>query len=402
MIKKYLFHLTEINITGGTKSTLEICKGLIHEGHDVSIIIERNVVLLAIPKGIMIYHLSKDKVDLIDVNNIIEVNTLKVEKSKLRKQLSDIYLFKYFYLWLKYIFELIKFPKKYIVMKAFLEKNKFDLVVSSNMYNNLEHLFYYKNKCKTVLSIRNSPHEVFSNRILPKLFTYQLYFRNITCIGVSNDTTEEMQHYIDIKKTKLQTIYNPFDFNLIQSLLKEQIEEEMLKNKDYIITVGSLSNRKRVDLLLKVMLQLKDTNIHLVVIGDGPEKDKLNNYINENDLYRKVYLLGSKSNPFKYIANSKAFVLTSESEGLPRVLIESLICNTPIVSTNCPNGPREILINNLSDFLIEIKNKNEYEIVNELTLKIRKIVENPPLINQDDLSRFKHNKVIFKWIKLAE
>ena len=150
------------------------------------------------------------------------------------------------------------------------------------------------------------------------------------------------------------------------------------------------------------MLQLKDTNIHLVVIGDGPEKDKLNNYINENDLYRKVYLLGSKSNPFKYIANSKAFVLTSESEGLPRVLIESLICNTPIVSTNCPNGPREILINNLSDFLIEIKNKNEYEIVNDLTLKIRKIVENPPLINQDDLSRFKHNEVIFKWIKLAE
>ena len=227
MIKKYLFHLPEINITGGTKSTLEICKGLIHEGHAVSIIIERNIVLLDIPKGIQIYYLSKDNVDLIDVNNIIEVNTLKVEKSKLRKQLSDIYLFKYFYLWMKYISELIKFPKKYIVMKAFLEKNKFDLVVSSNMYNNLEHLFYYKNKCKTVLSIRNSPHEVFGNRILPKLFTYQFYFRYITCIGVSNDTTEEIKHYIDIKKTKLQTIYNPFDFNLIQSLLKEQIEEEI-------------------------------------------------------------------------------------------------------------------------------------------------------------------------------
>ncbi len=79
---------------------------------------------------------------------------------------------------------------------------------------------------------------------------------------------------------------------------------------------------------------------------------KLKDMIRERGLDDKVVILGFQQNPYKYIKNAKLLVLSSDREGLPTVVIESLILKTPVVSTDCPTGPREILIDDLSKWLV--------------------------------------------------
>jgi glycosyltransferase involved in cell wall biosynthesis len=127
-----------------------------------------------------------------------------------------------------------------------------------------------------------------------------------------------------------------------------------------------------------------------VIIGDGPiyEKEHLKEMIETLDLTEKVYLAGFKKNPYAWMRRAKLFVLSSDFEGLSNVLIESLICGTPAISTNCPSGPSEILIST-PDALSPVGD------VEKLSYNIVKFSKNPPEINQADLSRF-DSKTILK------
>ncbi|AMD00104.1 N-acetylgalactosamine-N,N'-diacetylbacillosaminyl-diphospho-undecaprenol 4-alpha-N-acetylgalactosaminyltransferase [Halomonas chromatireducens] len=73
----------------------------------------------------------------------------------------------------------------------------------------------------------------------------------------------------------------------------------------------------------------------------------------ELGLDNKVVMLGYRTNPYPFIQNAKALILTSDAEGLPRVLIEALLLHTPVISVDCPSGPREILTDSLADYLVD-------------------------------------------------
>ena len=173
-------------------------------------------------------------------------------------------------------------------------------------------------------------------------------------------------------------------------------EQSVLKKpdlKDYIVHVGRFHKAKRHDILLEAY---KKSNItaKLILIGDGSEKENILKTIKKLNLEKKVTLLGFILNPYPIIKNAKFLILTSDYEGFGIVLVEALILNTPIISTNCVSGPSEILVDEYSQYLMEVNN------INNIASKIKNIYNNPYEIDSKILKKFDKVIITNKYLKL--
>ena len=147
---------------------------------------------------------------------------------------------------------------------------------------------------------------------------------------------------------KTTVIYNIIDINRIHTLKEEDIEEPVkhfMSGKNCMISSGRFVNAKGLCNLIKAfsIIERKKQNARLIMIGDGELRDSIERLIKELNIEEKVLLLGFKDNPFKYIAKSDVFILPSLYEGFPNTLIEAMACGTPVIATDCPSGPSEIL-----------------------------------------------------------
>lgn len=155
---------------------------------------------------------------------------------------------------------------------------------------------------------------------------------------------------------KTECIYNPFDKKKVNLELKKNIKIDFFqKNTVNILTVGRLTEQKDHLTILKSINTLKSKfNFRLIIIGSGEKKNLLLNFIYENNLQKKVKLIGFKKNPYPYIKKSDIIILSSKYEGLPNILLEAQFLKKYIISTNCPTGPKEILINGKAGDLINV------------------------------------------------
>ena len=162
-------------------------------------------------------------------------------------------------------------------------------------------------------------------------------------------------------------IYNPLNKKeiILNSKIKPKIK--FSKKKVNFINVGRFTDQKDQITLLKALNLLKDKiNFNLLIVGYGKKKNFLLNYIDENNLQKKVKILPYQTNPFNLIKSSDIFILTSLYEGLPNVLLEAQVLKKFIISTNCPTGPREILLNGKAGFLFKIR---DYKNLSKLILQ---------------------------------
>jgi glycosyltransferase involved in cell wall biosynthesis len=111
-----------------------------------------------------------------------------------------------------------------------------------------------------------------------------------------------------------------------------------------VLAAGRLTRQKDFRTLLRAFARLvSGRDLRLVILGEGPDRGALTTEINALGLNDRVALPGFDDNPFRWMARARLFVLSSAWEGLPGVLIQALACGTPVVSTDCPSGPREVL-----------------------------------------------------------
>ncbi len=173
-----------------------------------------------------------------------------------------------------------------------------------------------------------------------------------------------------------------------------------------IVSVGRLALRqKRHDVMIDAFKIVHDKHpeITLHIYGDGADKEKIQNYINEKGLSNSVFLMGRTDNVERDIYNAKAFLLTSDFEGIPNALIEAMLAGVPSVSTDCSPGGASLLINNEKNGLlvpcgdVDAISNGIVQLVENAELSNR-VSQNAPLI----LNQFSEECVREMWFRCFE
>ncbi|HFQ5588304.1 TPA: glycosyltransferase [Vibrio vulnificus] len=397
----FLFHTLSLTSSGGSRVITNLSNYLAEEGHKVAIVIDRNRVAFPLHENVKVYHLKN--FSLKDVTPVYQGDTqhfqqhLKAKsekKAQKKSKLRDKYPFiQKINDWKKYLLKLFTFPSKYLVMRKFMFEFKPDKIASHNMYYFLEHYFFYpKDKFSVVL--HNSPNQVFLDRGVQSLIPLKLIFKNRHCISVSQGVHNEMlKLYPDISNKSI-VIYNPIDIDEIRRKANEHAE---LPDSPYIITVSSLAPGKRIERTIKAFQKLEREDLLLLILGEGSERDKLESLTKELNLTDRVIFKGFVENPLPFMKGAELMSFTSDYEGFGQVIVECLATGTPVVSTNCPHGPSEILTLELSRFLVDIDNINEIDIVNNLKDKIDLLLLSHIDIQMKHLDPFNKKTSKEKW-----
>ncbi|WP_231113002.1 glycosyltransferase [Haemophilus haemolyticus] len=199
------------------------------------------------------------------------------------------------------------------------------------------------------------------------------YFINI-CDEMTKKCSEVL---LDLGINKpILTLVNPIDKASIEEKLSHQEKnvsdsDKVLLSQDYILQVARLFDYKDHFTMLDIYSQLKQKGVKekLYIIGDGPNYSKLEERIKDLGLEGDCLLLGRRDNPYLFMKYAKLFIHTSWSEGLPTVFLESMVCGTPVVSMDCPTGPKDILGNGRFGSLVPLGDKitfvnQVYELLN--------------------------------------
>tara|TARA_A100000164_G_scaffold370974_1_gene397913 strand:- start:2455 stop:3552 length:1098 start_codon:yes stop_codon:yes gene_type:complete len=203
------------------------------------------------------------------------------------------------------------------------------------------------------------------------------------------------------KKFSLKTtcIYNPLDKdNIIQ---KSKIKTKLFFKKKHlnIINVGRFTDQKDQITLLKALNEIKKKiRFNLLIVGKGKEKNNLLRFIRVNNLSKNVKLIHFRENPFNLIRSSDLFILTSIYEGLPNVILEAITLKKFVISSSCPTGPKEILLNGKCGLLFKPK---DYKKLSKLIIffsKNRKKLNNKIELAYKKLDRFDYKVNLQKYL----
>ena len=260
---------------------------------------------------------------------------------------------------------LIVFLTSFMSLKKFLIKEKpefliIHLITSLPLLLNL----IYKFDTKVILRISGKPKMNIIRYSFWKIALKKVY-------KITFPTMESLEYFKNlniIDEKKFELLRDPvFIINDINKKKKEPINIPHLKKKDYYLAIGRLTKQKNFIFLVKCFSKLvkNHSNLKLAIIGVGEEKNKIDRLIKVNNLEQNVVLLGYQENVFKFFKNCKAFILSSLWEDPGFVLIEAMVSDSIVLSSDCSNGPKEIVgkkngllfkSNSESDFISKFNN----------------------------------------------
>lgn len=231
--------------------------------------------------------------------------------------------------------------------------------------------------CKKIVSIRNDPNKEYGSSVIKRIMTNCLFLNADGCVF---QTEEAANYFIKAIQKKSVIILNPID--------EKFYKIERFKNTRNIITFGRLEPQKNHKYLIHAFAGVADKypDDKLIIYGEGSLREELLQEIKECNLSERVLLPGDITDVEKYLAAAKAFVLSSDYEGLPNALMEAMAVGIPCISTDCPcGGPRQLIRNRTQGILVECNNVNQmqkaldevlsYSSVNEMGIEAKKRAE---------------------------
>ncbi|MAE93021.1 MAG: glycosyltransferase [Planctomycetota bacterium] len=164
--------------------------------------------------------------------------------------------------------------------------------------------------------------------------------------AVSDGVAEDLARVSGIPRDSIATLPNPLRMEEVELGAAAPVPHPWLSDDavPVCVALGRLAPQKDLPTLLRAMVQVRRRRpVRLLVLGEGRERARLEQMVEELDLAEDVALPGYVENPFAWLARARLFILSSSYEGLPGALVQALACGCPVVSTDCPSGPREIL-----------------------------------------------------------
>lgn len=213
--------------------------------------------------------------------------------------------------------------------------------------------YLFKFNTKMVLRISGLPKLNFFRKNFWKITLKKIHF--ITCPTFATKKDLESSNIID--KKKIHVLYDPIISS--KEINKNFSLDNNFKHKDYYLAVGRLTKQKNFLFLIDVF---KDFNSNkkniLIIIGEGEQKKEIRSYIKKNNLENSIFVYNFTNEIFSIYRNSKCFVLSSLWEDPGFVLVEACYMNVPIISSNCKNGPQEIMQFGKNGLLFKSNDRN--------------------------------------------
>ena len=296
------------------------------------------------------------------------------------------------------------FVLSFFKLSNLIKKQKPDYLIT-HLLTSLPIFLTLFTKTKIILRISGLPKLNSIRYIFWKLFSKKIY--KITCPTI---TTYEYLKKINIfDNNKLFILRDPvIQLREFSKKKKEKTEGLKIEKNNLIIGIGRLTRQKNFLLLIRAFRQIlaKYPKYHLILLGEGEEKALLLKEVKKLEIQNKVSFLGYQKNVYKYLLNSDCFILTSLWEDPGFVILEAALSNTLIISSNCPNGPNEILSKGKSGFLFQnnslsdLLNKfNEFKNLTEAELNKKKLFAKK---QTKKFTQFAHFKSLKNIINLNE
>lgn len=281
-------------------------------------------------------------------------------------------------IWTRIRYNIILRTEKLYADKKFLEiYREFQPDIIIDFDSSLTKIINKLEKSKNFVWIQSSVEKWKKKKSKIKRFVHRLSkYDKVICI--CQEMKEDLLKLSNKLEKKVDYIYNPVNFEKIKELSEENfsVEEEVLANEKFLLTIARFDCvPKDFETLFKAFDLAKEKGYDgkLYVIGDGEDRAKVESFLNDCKYKKDILLLGRKENPYNWLRKADKFILSSRYEGFPTVLIEALVLDKIIFSSNCKTGPKEILagnfnlLYNIGDFkrlaeLIFTEERNDYRI----------------------------------------
>ena len=375
-MKKICFIIDSLSGGGAERVVLSLSEAIKKLGHLVHIVILENKISYDISLSDFNLHVLTD-------NRILSTNKFwnKVLLSRKLKKLID---------------SLEKKNGEFDLIISNLEDS--DRTSSMAKLHNLYHCYHVSMQQFLANKTFHKKNYKHIYRKLKDNIRHKNLYKNSNMIAVSKGVMQDILDF-GVNPKSIVSIYNPFNFEEIRKKSLEHDSE--IPQEKYIINVARFAKHKRHDILIRAYANANiDHKLILMGTTDKPADEEnlvnIKNLINKLGIEDQVIFTGFVTNPYPWLKKADLFVLSSDIEGLANVLVESLILNTMVVSTNCPFGPSEVLTGKLSDFLSPVSD------VDALSNNILRALNDPVHITEKYITKFNAQTIAKQYLSLAK
>lgn len=289
------------------------------------------------------------------------------------------------------------FKSAYIIKKI-CELNNVDVVFGTlGMAHGVAISKFLGNKSLCVSRIGNTISEDLKQwkgikRFMMKIYQNVLFFADEIIVQSEFMRSDFMRMvYFNKSGSNVHKIYNPINTEDVIEKSNYNISVD-ITDKDFLV-VGRLEKQKDTLTILKAFSSYSKLNPHckLHILGDGLERQKLENYVFENNLQEVVLFHGFISNPYPYIKQCRAFIMASLYEGFSNAILEAVALNKIVIVSDCPGGNREIVNHGVNGFFFDVGNSEDL---------VEKIIKSEGFLINNNMSTFEFNNILRQYVKV--
>lgn len=272
---------------------------------------------------------------------------------------------------------------KYFKLLRLKKKGGYDACISFMDESNILNILTGNKYCKVIISERTTLSKVMSikKRLIIKPLARTLYWKADKIVAVSRGVEDDLNEKFNVPKNKSLTLYNAYDIKQIRNKANEDTNMKFDKNCFYFLNTGRVGKEKGQWHLIRAFGEVvkKHPECRLIICGQGPYMEMLEQIVDNINLVGKVIFLGFVKNPYAISNRCDAFVFPSLYEGLPNAVIENMICGLPIITSDFKAGAREILAPS-TDYRLQIMDDiemTEYGIITPVCSGNKKLGKEP-------------------------